>query len=224
MLLGPSSAVVGADLSEMEYGGERMLTSNKFAYDDDDTTELGDWFTGYCQFCNRKIRRRYHSVRRPLDYGGWIGCYCSWEHVRLDIETYDFTDIMSVRLVDKFEDETNSIGIIDRVPDDEYDEYLIDYYKSKGYTGELSLFYFYQITNENEACDGCKEFEEDINTFEEICTVIRINVDDTEIDLASLNITSVPSFVVYKGKDAVLVVNGYNKEELLETLVLLSKV
>ena len=225
MLLGPVSAVFDADVSEMQYGGERMLISNAFEYEDLDDDNIGEdeWYKGYCQFCNHRIRRKYHAVRRPLDYGGWVGCYCSWLCVRTDIETYSTTDIMSLRLVDKFEDEVNSIGITDRIPDDEYDEYLINYYKAKGYSGDLSIFYFYQI-NEGVVCEGCKEFESDKKIFEELCDVVDIDVDDTEIGIESLGINSVPAFVIYKGKDAVIVMNGYDKEKLLETLAILNKV
>lgn len=42
------------------------------------------WFHGQCDFCHRGIRKFSHSVRFPIDGGGWLGCYCSFKCVKED--------------------------------------------------------------------------------------------------------------------------------------------
>jgi len=41
----------------------------------------GDWFTGSCYYCLRKVRRIENAAREPLSDGGWRRCYCSWKCV-----------------------------------------------------------------------------------------------------------------------------------------------
>lgn len=60
-----------------KYGSCRMLHCNHVDESDDDY-----WFTGTCDFCARKIRKMEHAVRAPGIYGGWKGCYCSFDCIR----------------------------------------------------------------------------------------------------------------------------------------------
>lgn len=46
--------------------------------------ELQDWFIGCCEYCNKKIRDRSHSVRAPMEGGSWEGCYCCMECLKKD--------------------------------------------------------------------------------------------------------------------------------------------
>ena len=87
---------------ENRYGGSRMLLSEEKERTDSDfdpaTLAISTWFKGSCDKCFRKIRRKYHAIRRPLMYGGWLGCFCSVECVRdLILETeLDFLEKLGV--------------------------------------------------------------------------------------------------------------------------------
>lgn len=96
---------------------ERMFES--FLYDYDDETDLiNDWYTGFCNFCHLKIRRRVHSLRIPMPSGGWMGCYCSFDCLRKGIANYDYEDkeyhILIHVMANILEDEIRTIGIQDR--------------------------------------------------------------------------------------------------------------
>jgi hypothetical protein len=80
-----------------KYGGCRMLLCNEYSDVDiyGEKTDLTskyikhntpDWFIGKCQRCDKKIRHRNHSLRLPLIYGGWKGCFCSFSCITKDIE------------------------------------------------------------------------------------------------------------------------------------------
>lgn len=36
------------------------------------------WFSGMCEHCNRKIKKMRYAVRYPVEGGGFIGCFCSF--------------------------------------------------------------------------------------------------------------------------------------------------
>lgn len=134
--LGPSAPLIDSTIEELDYGGARMFTFNNFdrdeEIDDFDLYDTGvprnitDWFVGYCQECNLKIRRRWHAVRIPIRYGGWKGCFCSWECVRGYITDVYNADEVMLGLVDLHEERIKEIGILDRIPDEEYDQYIAD--------------------------------------------------------------------------------------------------
>lgn len=63
-----------------------------------------DWYSGCCDFCDRRIRERQHAVRRPQPAGGWLGCYCSWNHVRKDVAR---PDPLIMIMIDRFEAQFN---------------------------------------------------------------------------------------------------------------------
>ena len=233
-ILGPSAPIKNSDEEMMEYGGERMLISNAvyFEQDDDSMETDADWFKGYCQQCDLRIRRKYHAVRVPVDFGGWYGCYCSWYCVRDYILTYNFPNAVSLKLADKYEAEINSYGIYDRIPDAEYDEYLNEYYSSKikkvigdnlKLEGNVTIMYFYQKVN-GVLCNGCEEFENEMLEFEDFSRIIPINVDDPDINLDEYSITLVPTFLIYKGNTVVDSQAGYSHDTLLNLVKYLNKV
>lgn len=90
-LYGPINKMIGHDIFEREecikYGGCRMFLCNHrqkatefddiIDYSMDSQFEDIDWFTGFCEICNRKIEKRNHSLRIPELQGNWYGCFCS---------------------------------------------------------------------------------------------------------------------------------------------------
>lgn len=119
-ILGPANAIYGADLSDnthpcMKYGGCRMFTCVHTAVlDDDEDTHYdeADWFLGYCEECRKRIRNRYHAVRKPLPHGAWDGCYCSWKCVR---ESFTEPAIGEFAIIQSLEDQMHTLGIQDRL-------------------------------------------------------------------------------------------------------------
>ena len=110
----------------LRYGGCRAFTCYENENYNDDTGEailneeeifnegmldIIDWFTGNCEVCNRKIRARHHAVRMPLLTGGWLNCYCSWEHVKEDIPDDNQNQL---HIANVFENIYNTVGIYDR--------------------------------------------------------------------------------------------------------------
>ena len=71
-----------------------------------------DWFKGYCDSCNKKIKDKSHSLRYPIRDGGWSGCYCCFtcitENPPVQMNTED-----NVRLK-LMKERIYSIGIMDR--------------------------------------------------------------------------------------------------------------
>lgn len=75
-----------------------------------------EWFTGSCQNCNRKIRKKHHAVRSIPYGGGWLGCYCSFKCVKDDIPDGEEEPIRNFRLtiIGVFEKIYNLFGIYER--------------------------------------------------------------------------------------------------------------
>lgn len=48
------------------------------------------WFTGVCDQCRIRIEKECYAVRMPIETGGFIGCYCSFECLR------DIIDVVSL--------------------------------------------------------------------------------------------------------------------------------
>jgi hypothetical protein len=79
------------------------------------------WFTGNCDYCNRKIRHYWYAVRKPVINGGWEGCFCSWKHVRksLPIIPNEFLERFAPstiveRMILYFENEIAKVGVYER--------------------------------------------------------------------------------------------------------------
>lgn len=125
-LLGPSNPHYGSTREEMKYGGARMFLSGAFDFDpDDDFQETPhEWFHHSCDFCSLRIRRKWHALRMPVQHGGWQGCYCSFKCLEEAIEQSNENEVVTQLLVDIFKQQIYEIGILDRIPDDEYQLYL----------------------------------------------------------------------------------------------------
>lgn len=127
-ILGPSNSPMGYIGTEgesggnpcMEYGSCRMLTCQEYRveYVDEESNNsfYSDWFKGWCSVCSERIAKKHEAVRMPLDHGGWLGCYCSWECVRND------TDEDTVKASTyRYEKEYRTRKIYDRIWPDEED-------------------------------------------------------------------------------------------------------
>ena len=44
---------------------------------DEEVDEEVDWYSGFCDYCNREIENRFRATRQPPVLGGWQGCFCS---------------------------------------------------------------------------------------------------------------------------------------------------
>jgi len=127
-ILGPAHPTAGARFDEAEaspcahHGGCRMFTCVEFEnydeygiVDEDSEGVIGpglDWFTESCDHCFRRIRHRHWAVRKPLMYGGWKGCFCSWKCVAETIE--DPREDLIIGMAGYMEAQMKMIGIQDR--------------------------------------------------------------------------------------------------------------
>ena len=75
-----------------------------------DQPVIPGWFKGQCEKCSRKIPKRCYAVRCPLENGGWLGTYCSWNCLYLSGNGGETTE----RWVTQYEKEMNEKKIIDR--------------------------------------------------------------------------------------------------------------
>jgi len=132
-LYGPANPFVDQDLTvgtpSSVYGGCRMFLYQLNNWDEEYQMYL-DWFDGACDQCLKRIRVRWHAVRRPLPHGGWVGTYCSWKCVfdELDqgvqaegaesAEGPIQPDILTRQLTILYEKLTKANGIQDRTSDE----------------------------------------------------------------------------------------------------------
>lgn len=105
------------------FGGARMFLDMELEWDEYSDIPANDWFTGNCDRCKAKIEKRKYAVRRPFSRGGWLGCYCSWEHVMSDLidnvnlnamddPEVDLNDYKITKgLIEMFEEQMKEIGI-----------------------------------------------------------------------------------------------------------------
>ncbi len=75
-----------------------------------DDPVIPGWFKGKCEKCDRKIPKRCYAVRCPLENGGWLGTYCSWNCLYLSGNGGETTE----RWIARYEKEMNEKKIIDR--------------------------------------------------------------------------------------------------------------
>jgi hypothetical protein len=96
------------------YGGCRMHLCQKYQDITESETLIENqyWFTNSCEFCYLGIRKVCHAVRRPLENGGWVGCYCSWKCVRESLSDVDST--LQNEMINTFENDCIRYGIQDR--------------------------------------------------------------------------------------------------------------
>lgn len=115
-IMGPSNPIYGSNGEDLKYGGERMLIGRERDY-----VEQGDyyvdWFTGSCDECYLKIRKRWHAVRRPMAMGGWFGCYCSWKCCKNQTARMKDGKVLLL-FVDAAQLTTETFGIYERIEDE----------------------------------------------------------------------------------------------------------
>lgn len=116
-ILGPVNPHYDSDLSLdhicYKYGGCRLQTCTCFEFSDDENDiPAEDWFTGVCQECNLRLRSRAHALRKPLPFGGWIGCFCSAECIR---ESIVIPNILSNLMIDRIVNQLATYKIQDKL-------------------------------------------------------------------------------------------------------------
>lgn len=103
-----------------KYGGCRMFTCSEFEnmYSNGDQIDIFtieehtsniDWFRKSCDKCMTKIPKRHYAIRRPLINGGWLGCFCS-----IDCMKHDVNDPHISLMIGRIQEQLNRIGIRDR--------------------------------------------------------------------------------------------------------------
>lgn len=83
-IFGPRNSILGIECKTGILGGCRMLTCNCFSENSEFESSFdndNDWYSGICDTCGKKIRNISHSLRYPLNDGGWYGEYCCIEHM-----------------------------------------------------------------------------------------------------------------------------------------------
>jgi hypothetical protein len=112
------SLVIDENHECLKYGGCRMLLCNEYPEVDIFGEQIDltakniittDWFVGKCNQCNKKIRRKNHALRLPLFYGGWQGCYCSFQCLEKNVN-----DPIIALSVGRIKTQLYSIGINDK--------------------------------------------------------------------------------------------------------------
>lgn len=119
--LGPRNMFNNDDFSQSEIKqkiySEYMMTCNIYEDNDDYDGQFVrnyDWFTGNCSYCGKKIPYRQYCVRKPHKWGGWKGCYCSWDCVLndvLELDEYTNDNGLTQILVKYFSEKLNATGI-----------------------------------------------------------------------------------------------------------------
>lgn len=111
-IYGPSNAFNDENIPNQD----RMFICSYYDYNLDilhdmeaDEENLPNWFTEYCDFCNKKIDNYRYAVRIPMINGGWKGCYCSWECIMKENKKYHIPSIEF--LIKYYRDMMNKIGI-----------------------------------------------------------------------------------------------------------------
>jgi len=103
----------------LKFGGCRMLLCNEYPEVDIFGEQIDltakniittDWFKSKCNQCNKKIRKKHHALRLPLLYGGWQGCYCSFECLGKNINN----PIIALT-VGRIKTQIKTIGINERI-------------------------------------------------------------------------------------------------------------
>lgn len=114
-ILGPLNVVEFGESGVYEDDiGSRMFSCYINDYHkESDTYE--NWFTGYCLYCDLRIKHYWNAVRIPVyNNGGWNGCYCSFKCLRKAIDKDFNPNYVSNCSVDYFEEQLKKIGIQDR--------------------------------------------------------------------------------------------------------------
>lgn len=115
---GPINRIIGKDCCSGPEGKGpcRMLLCECLEGEDDeeiyDPSEGLTWFTGTCMACNGHIPDMSHALRFPRRYGGWKGCYCSFDCM-LDDPPFLIEDQENI-LLNIMKQNIGKLGIMDR--------------------------------------------------------------------------------------------------------------
>lgn len=96
-----------------KYGGCRMFLCTEYVYedsfDDSEHDHAREWFMGECEKCVAPISKKHYALRKPVLYGGWSGCFCSFGCMD------DPSDnILMKGMIKETEQQVKEIGIRDR--------------------------------------------------------------------------------------------------------------
>lgn len=88
------------------------------------------WFTGSCQVCALKIEKECYALRMPIETGGFLGCFCSFDCIRERVRSQPHSDIIEdtyegakvvaqanpnrMYMIDRMEEKYMEFGIWDR--------------------------------------------------------------------------------------------------------------
>lgn len=117
-IYGPNNQLVNQNLTlntpSSKYGGCRMFLCDLFDYDEEEG-EVLDWFTGSCDQCLKRIKKRCYAVRMPRVHGGWEGCFCSFKCVddnntEMEIKTND-PNLLLRELITLYSEKVEEVGI-----------------------------------------------------------------------------------------------------------------
>ena len=127
-IFGPANPLIDQDLTlntpSSKYGGCRMFLCDVFDYSEE-YERVEDWFQGVCDQCHKRIRHRWHAVRKPRVHGGWVGGFCSWDCARIAIHwDGDEPNLLAHELINIFEKKTLEIGIQERVENNTLEELI----------------------------------------------------------------------------------------------------
>lgn len=114
---GPANKMLGKECCSLQ-GPCRMFYCVCREFDEDDDYESApapsdsqEWFIGKCEECEKKIEKFRHCIRFPVDGGGWIGCFCSFDCMRKSrIRPIYDDDELRIKEIYKF---LNLIGVSD---------------------------------------------------------------------------------------------------------------
>jgi len=109
--LGPSNIMAGASSRDVLRGEAemRMFDDNRMIEE-----EYDSWFTGNCDECWYKIKKLRYAVRKPMQEGGWVGQFCSWDCVRKNCDDVEGEEIQR-EMTHYYEKQMNENKIYDNV-------------------------------------------------------------------------------------------------------------
>jgi hypothetical protein len=116
-ILGPIHQVTGINYEKDDIYKHCMFSCDYYDYDEDNDMYM-DWFTGNCDYCSKKIRRRVHVVREPQFEGGWKGCYCSWRCVYDNYLELPNKEFGIKEMISEYSKRIEKFGIQDQLSDE----------------------------------------------------------------------------------------------------------
>ena len=89
---GPTNPNIRNEICEESPNGIcHMMTCQCLEYDID-LISTGPWFIGKCMECGIEIENKSKALRIPHKNGGFIGCYCSKQHLKFRFYENDDSD------------------------------------------------------------------------------------------------------------------------------------